>query len=292
MSGGGFTIPETPEQFEAELEMYAELDELARHYFRSVKPAKSLGGEFEHLEKLFSPDRLNIDEGFVVDLAASDGVCGSCTLKFFRDRKWPGLAIEMNAELFAKLAFVYAKFPWARLARGRVTPYNVGPMLNAFDVPKDFTLLNLDIDSYDLRVLESILDAGFKPKVISMEINEKIPPPIYFSVDYSDDHYWQGDHFYGCSLSAAAEVVKPRGYVLESVQCNNAIFVESGTAMGKIEDVGVEKAYREGYADIPDRKALFEWNGNVDCLLTMGRDESVEFIHDLFSKYAGSYTVR
>ena len=287
------SVPETPEQFEAELEMYAELDELARHYFRSVKPAESLGGEFEHLEKLFSPDRLNIDGGFAVDMAASDGVCGSCTLRFFGDRKWPGLAIEMNAELFAKLAFVYAKFPWVRLARGRVTPGNVGPMLNAFDVPKDFALLNLDIDSYDLRVLESILDAGFKPKLVSMEVNEKIPPPVYFSVDYSDDHYWQGDHFYGCSLSAASELMKPRGYVLESLQCNNAFFVESDAASrAGIRDREVAEAYRDGYANIPDRKALFEWNADVDCLLTMKRDESVEFIRNYFSKYTGMFTLR
>lgn len=280
------------DHFATKEEVFGNLDELARHYFKSIETKKSICGEFEHLERLMSPDVLGIDRGFVVDMAASDGVSESCTLKFFRDHKWPGLAIEMDPKLFSKLAFIYAKFPQAQLARGRVTPHNVDSMLNAFEVPKDFALLNLDIDSYDLHVLDSILESGFKPKVISMEINEKIPPPIYFSVDYSDTHYWQGDHFYGCSLAAATEIVKPRGYVLESVQYNNAVFVESSIAHGKIEDLDAAEAYHVGYANKPDRKSLFKWNDDVECLHGMGKEESVAFVTDLFSKYAGSFTVR
>src|SRR6202043_16319 len=98
------------------------------------------------------------------------------------------------------------------------------------EVPSDFTLLNLDIDSYDLHVIGELLKGDFRPKIISMEINEKIPPPLFFSVNFDDAHYWRGDHFYGCSLSAAASVVKPYGYKLESLQSNNAIFVRDDVA--------------------------------------------------------------
>ena len=87
-----------------------------------------------------------------------------------------------------------------RLARARVTPLNLVNSQPGNEVPKNFELLNLDIDSYDLRVVETILSSGFRPQIISMEVNEKIPSGIFFTVEYDDEHYWKGDHFYGCSF--------------------------------------------------------------------------------------------
>ena len=47
--------------------------------------------------------------------------------------------------------------------------------------------LNIDIDSYDLEVLVTILENSYKPDIVSIEINEKIPPPIYFKVTYDEN---------------------------------------------------------------------------------------------------------
>ena len=85
----------------------------------------------------------------------------------------------MDPFKFSKLAFLYSVFPNAKLARGRVTPGSVESLLSA-EVPTDYALLNLDIDSYDLAVIDEMLKSGYKPTIISMEVNEKIPPPIYF----------------------------------------------------------------------------------------------------------------
>jgi hypothetical protein len=62
-----------------------------------------------------------------------------------------------------------------------VTPNNVVSLLLANDTPKEFAFLNLDLDGYDYFVLEQIL-THYRPKLICKEINEKIPPPIKFSV--------------------------------------------------------------------------------------------------------------
>ena len=57
-------------------------------------------------------------------------------------------------------------------------------VLRTISMSSDF--LNLDIDSYDLEVMKKILEKNFRPKVISMEINEKIPPPIYFAAKFNE----------------------------------------------------------------------------------------------------------
>jgi hypothetical protein len=274
----------------SQLKIIKQLLLLEIHYLKSLFTNSSFANEYPKIKGIVS--KLNITDGFVVDMAASDGVSQSCTLEFFKDSTWSGLALEMDPDKFAKLSFLYANFPNAKLARGRITPHNVVSTLLGFEVPNDFSLLNLDIDSYDLYVIYEMLKGGFRPKIISMEINEKIPSSVYFTVDYDEGHYWKGDHFYGCSLRAASETVKPFGYFLESLQYNNAIFVRSDLASHLFNDTSVEAAYEIGYKNKPDRKKLFPWNADVECLLEFSKDDSIKFINNFFSKYDGKYSIK
>lgn len=248
----------------------------------------SFAGEFEYLKCLTK--RMNIDKGFVVDVAASDGYTQSSTLGFFREG-WDGLAVEMDPIKFASLSFLYADFPRVRLARHRVTPFNIKSLLESFEVAKDITVLNLDIDSYDLYVIEKMLAGGFKPKILSMEINEKIPAGVFFTVDYDDAHYWQGDHFYGCSIDAAATVVKPFGYILVGLEYNNAFFARKDVAAEGFIDLSPEDAYNQGYKNKADRKSLFPWNKNVEEWLNCAPNEAIEMIKVFFEKYNGKFTL-
>lgn len=258
-----------------------------RHSKEALHMDRSFAGEMEHIKKLLV--LLGIGEGFVVDIAASDGVSQSCTLFLFRDPSWKGLAVEMDPLKFAKLAFAYSQFKNVYLAHVKVTPNNVINLLKAYEVPQDFTFLNLDIDSYDLFLMKEILN-NFKPKLISMEINEKIPPPIYFTVLFDEKHYWQGDHFYGCSAYAATETVKPCGYILESIQYNNAIFIRSDIAQkNNLQDISVEDAYLEGYVKKPNRITMFPWNSDVDQILNISPIDGVKFLEKYFLKYKGKF---
>lgn len=263
--------------------------DLSKHYLSTLPPDTSFGGEYQHLRML--ADKLDIKQGYIVDVAASDGVDQSCTLGFFKDPNWAGLAVEMEPLKFSRLAFLHVNFPNAKLARSRVTPLNISALLQGFEVPADFSILNLDIDSYDLDVVDAMLKSGFKPKIISMEINEKIPPPLYFNVNFTPTHVWQTDHFFGCSLTAAAHVVRGHGYVLESLQYNNAVFVRADLAKGRFEDMPVAAAYDAGYRNKPDRAALFPWNADMDCLLGYTPQQGMEFVTAYYKKYAGKYTL-
>ncbi len=247
----------------------------------------SFAGEY-HLLNLLT-DRLNITNGFVIDIAASDGYTQSCTLGFFRREGWSGLAVEMNPISFSKLSFIYAVFPNAKLARCRVTPGNIKPLLDSFEVPKDISVINLDIDSYDLYVIEEMLKANYKPRLISMEINEKIPAGIFFTVEFNDKHYWQNDHFFGCSIDAACSVVKPFGYILYKMEYNNAIFIRGDLISNSFADLTPENAYNLGYKSRPNRKELFPWNADVEQWLHSSIDDSVVLIREYFKKYDGKF---
>ena len=253
----------------------------------ATEGSTSFAGEADAISKVLA--RLGIASGFCVDIAASDGVTQSSTLTLFDSPKWNGLAIEMDPEKFAVLASVYSQLPNARLARQRVVPSNVVSLLEGFEVPRDFDFMNLDIDSYDLFVIEAMLDAEFSPKVLSMEINEKIPPPVYFTVVYVDDHYWTGDHFFGCSLTAAVEVLKSHGYLLVELEFNNALFVRAEICAGKFEDLEADEAYDMGYRNRLDRVALFPWNSDVEEALTLSPMQTVAFFEELFAEYQGKY---
>lgn len=254
----------------------------------AAKGDTSFLGEFATIDEALS--RTGSNNGFVVDIAASDGVRQSSTRPLFQ-RGWRGLAVEMDPAKFACLASVYSEFEGARLARTRVTPNNVAALLRANEVPRHFEVLNLDIDSYDLFVLQAILDDGFRPRLISMEINEKIPPPLYFTVTFDDGHYWQGDHFYGCSLSAASALTRPRGYILAGVEFNNALYIDSTYAQG-IPDLDDTTAYAEGYRDRPKRRQLFHWNADMEVLHSLSVDEAVQFLSEKFSAYQGKFELR
>jgi len=267
-----------------------DLNKILRIAVQAETADGSYAGEADYLDKLLGV--IGIQGGYIVDIAASDGFTQSSTLGFFKRSEWSGLAVEMDPKKFATLAFIFSSFPRTRLAKAKVTPLNIRSLLEAFEVSKDFDLLNLDIDSYDLYVMDSLLKAGFRPKVISMEINEKIPPPIFFTVDYSESHSWEMDHFFGCSITAAATIVKPFGYILENLVYNNAIFVRNDIAFNRLNDMGVEEAYENGYKNAPNRTALFPWNVDVNCLMDFSTQQSYDFLQKYFFKYSGKYTIR
>lgn len=250
----------------------------------------SFAGERNSLEEII--EDLAFGKGFVVDIAASDGFTQSSTVGLFQRANWGGLAVEMDPVKFSKLAFLYRNFTNTKLANTRVTPFNASELLNAFEVDKDFEVLNLDIDSYDLAVLHSLFISGFLPKVITAEINEKIPSGVYFTVDFDDKHYWKGDHFFGCSIDALSQLANDFGYCLIKVEYNNALFVRNDQMTDKYLNLSAQEAYEKGYKNKENRRELFPWNSDVDYWLDLSPEELLPEIQRHFADYEGKYTLR
>lgn len=265
---------------------------LARHLALARTVADpSHAGEWPYLARLLG--RLDLlDDGYAIDLAAGDGVRGSCTLPLFRDLDWAGLAIECDAVRFRLLAHAYRAFPRVRLASARVTPENAVHVLATNAVPAEPTLLNLDLDSFDLVVAERIL-AVCRPLVVDMEINEKVPPPLRFAVRYTPAHRWDGGHCYGCSLAAACDLLWATGYVLEGLEYNNAFFVRADVAaLHGIVRASARAAYRAGYRARIDRHRLFPWNYDMEAVHALEPAAAIAFLERRFARYRGSYVLQ
>ena len=89
-------------------------------------------------------------------------------------------------------------------------------ILRNTDIPVDFDILSIDIDSFDLEVWESLKE--YQPKILIIEINSNYPPGIL---------KWHSNEFRntnGNSFSATLKVAKDKGYELV-VHTGNMIFI-------------------------------------------------------------------
>lgn len=229
--------------------------------------------------------QLGVTSRFCVDIAASDGTTMSNTYPLYEEG-WAGVAAECDPGKFAALAAVYARFPGVTLMRCMVTPDNVTTLLEASSTPAEFGFLNLDIDGYDYFVLERILHR-YRPRLMCVEVNEKIPPPLKFTVRWDPRYAWSGDHFYGASISKMHELCAAHHYALTELHYNSAFLVPA--ELWKGPSLGPEEAWRAGYRDKPDRREKFPWNANMEDLLTMSGGDAIAALHERFRERHGMY---
>ena len=137
----------------------------------------------EYIINAYLKEDLGLEKGgYCVDIAVSNGISMSNTYSLYKNG-WSGLAVEFDARKFSYLASNYSAFSDVNLAKCKVRPQNVLSLLSANETPENFDFLSLDIDGYDFFVLEQILER-YRPRLICTEINEKIPPPIKFTVKW------------------------------------------------------------------------------------------------------------
>ncbi|QLE54860.1 hypothetical protein [Nostoc sp. TCL26-01] len=230
-------------------------------------------------------NQLNLEHRYCVDIAASDGVAMSNTLFLFQ-QGWSGLAVECDHKTFAALAANYSNFSNVSLSKSMVTPDNILDLLQAYQVPQKFGFLNLDIDGYEYFVLEQIL-SKFRPPLICTEINEKIPPPLKFTVKWDSSYMWASDHFFGQSICQLYLLCEKYDYSLVELHYNNAFLIPK--EISSCPSLTPEFAYTTGYLQKPDRKEKFPWNSNIEEIYNLSPEEAVHYVNKLFSKYVGKF---
>ena len=204
-------------------------------------------------------------EPYFVDVGAGDGAKDSNTARLALGG-WRGVFFECDPPTLAVLAANFAGQEWVSVSGARVTPLNVAALLEGHGVPRDFGVLSLDIDSYDYHVLASLLER-FRPTIVVAEINEKIPPPLAFSVGFHPEHRWDQSHFYGQSIVTLGELADRHGYSLVHLEYNNAFLVDADRT--DVPGLTPGEAYETGYLNRPDRKKRFPWNSDVEEALTL-----------------------
>lgn len=92
-----------------------------------------------------------------------------------------------------------------------VKPDNVCDILARNNTPKDFDFLNLDLDSSDYWVLQSIL-TNYSPRLICSEINGTLDPGASIALLYEDGYTWDYTNKYGYSFAAGKKLLEKHGY--------------------------------------------------------------------------------
>jgi hypothetical protein len=112
-----------------------------------------------------------------------------------------------------------------------VTAENISA-LEEMAVYKNPDLFSLDIDGNDYYIMQSVLKAGFKPKIIVVEYNSCYGPDLKLTIKYQKDFVFYKAHesclYYGVSISLWKQLLASFGYKFITVDSNgvNAFFVD------------------------------------------------------------------
>jgi hypothetical protein len=185
---------------------------------------------------------------YAVNLGANDGKSLDPLFDLY-EAGARGLLVEPDDRLYEALQ---ANVPWARTVKVKssVTPMNINTLLSDMSVPAKPDIFKIDIDGYDIFVVKEVLDADqFRPRVIIMEINEKIPPPILFSINYYTGARWHRDHRYGVSLQKLVDELASYRYIPVALDWNNLFLVDNLAFPTEFDglDISVESLFATGY---------------------------------------------
>lgn len=215
-----------------------------------------------------------------VNIGAKDGKQQDPTYPLFAEG-YRGLAVEASSD------FCPGKLS-ANLPAGNITKLcefvdveRVGEQLARAGVPADVDVFKLDIDSVDCVVMQAVMDAGYRPKLVLVEVNEKVPPPVRFAMRLKPTpetpkptYRWQLDHAYGCSLDAMSDVMGAFGYHLLHMDWDVAFFVPTCVcdAFGDVPH-DTCRAYDAGYRKRAGRSRAYPHNWDVSHWLDMAAEE-------------------
>jgi tetratricopeptide (TPR) repeat protein len=151
-------------------------------------------------------------ERFVVNIGCRDGKSWADPCYDLYVGGYPGIAVDAGD--FPSLHRNLLQPEVRKLLNTTITPDNVVSVLRSEGCPRRFSLLKIDIDSFDGVVLEAAL-RELEPNVVQIEVNPEIPPPLRFAIQY-DPRYrhsgWGG--FFGCSVSFVADLGRRHGLEL------------------------------------------------------------------------------
>lgn len=183
----------------------------------------SQNGEDGIIQEIFN--RIGTENKFFVEFGVQSGI--ECNTTCLLLKKWNGLWIEADKKYFSLINKNFEepiKKGQLKVKNDFVTPENIESIFNEFNIPKNFDLLSIDIDSTDYWVWKSI--TNYKPRLLVIEYNAAYFPPIVW-IKNRNEPIWNKDINMGASLQALHDLNKLKGYTLVGCDFNgvNAFFV-------------------------------------------------------------------
>ncbi len=260
------------------------------HKWTNKKGPYSQGSQDMYLEKIFSvihtTNKFFVEFGFN-ELNYTSGGSGANTRKLY-ENGWRGLLLDgnkENAQINLKKYYLFA--------------INIAAIFEENMVPKDLDYLSCDMDSHDLWVFHAILEAGYRPRVVTTEYNANYP--ITDAITLLDPTIVKNDmilanfqyKFAGCSWGAGAAalriVAEAHGYtmigrvgVLDLVWIRNDLLTKDCFHVPPFEwfyrdaSIGTLYHYRQSsphiLSNIIDYKTYVRTGGNLTASNRAARD--------------------
>ena len=136
----------------------------------ALERRNSSHGEYGVLKEIF--ERLDIEKGMCCEFGAWDGLKYSNTYNLIADHGWSAVLMELDASRYAALNTNAQAWPGVRTFQTLIHyDKERGTLLDDFldsvEMPTDFDLLCIDIDSHDYQVWDAL--KRYKPKVVVIE---------------------------------------------------------------------------------------------------------------------------
>ena len=141
----------------------------------------SQNGEDGVLLEIFKRLKLKSRTKWCCEFGAWDGIHGSNTFNLVKNFNYKAVYIEGDKKKFKDLVITSKKFPKIICLNKyvnykRKSPSSFDKLLKKTNIIKNFDVLSIDIDSFDLAVWKSIKQ--YRPKIVIIEINSGIIPGV------------------------------------------------------------------------------------------------------------------
>jgi len=178
----------------------------------------SQNGEDGIIEELLN--RLQIKNGWVCEFGAWDGIYLSNTFNLIQNG-FKGVFIEGDQVKYLDLLKTQTSYPQIVAMNRFVSHEHVADSLDNIlketNIPVDFDILSIDIDSFDYQVWETL--TVYKPKIVIIEINSGIHPNV-------EDHIHTPGLYQGTSFLPTYKLGIEKGYTFV-LHTGNMFFIRN-----------------------------------------------------------------
>jgi hypothetical protein len=169
-----------------------------------AKNIYSQNGEDGIIEELL--DRLSISNGWVCEFGAWDGIHLSNTYNLVK-QNFNAVYIEGDKEKYTDLLKTVEDYkniiPINAFVDHKDSENSLDNLLKQTDIPNDFDILSIDIDSYDYQVWKSL--KVYKPKIVIIEINSSVKVN-------NDEHIHEPNKYQGTGFKPTYDLGLEKGY--------------------------------------------------------------------------------
>jgi len=213
----------------------------------------------------FILDNINIKKKIFIELGVENYEEAN-TRFLLENNNWSGLVIDSsknNINHIKKQGYFWRNDLLA--AHAFLSPKNINDIITKHNFNGDIGLLSIDIDGNDYWLLKAI--AVVNADIIIIEYNANFGPKKSLTIKYNENFVRAKSGIekliYGCSLKAASNLCKEKGYSLicTNKNGNNAFFVKTKLLNDKIKERAVEEVFK-----LNSFKEYADSSGNISAI--------------------------